>query len=392
MRKSRRAGRLTAALVTPALLATVLSGAGLAGPAQAATATCSNKTSGQPLSPGMFNQLGGTVVLSACNVWAVGSASNAKGIGKTLIEHWNGSKWSVVPSPNPVGARHIDLFGVSAASATSIWAVGQYDSAKSLNTKTLVLHWNGRAWTQQAAPSPGIDGSLAGVTAVSGGQVWAAGSFVANGLSQALVLHFTGGKWRVANLPIGPRFTLQATAATSARDVWAIGDVALPNGPTDSVVLHWNGKAWTLTPSPSPGFSTDLTGIAASSPSNALIVGDVQPKKGGAAVKTLALHWNGKTWTTVPSANNPNASVESELRGVAFGSKGTAMAVGQSESLVGNRSIIERWNGKRFTTVKAPAVDSGLFAIDGSSSGSLWAVGFKSSGDTQRSYALHFTS
>ena len=42
---------------------------------------------------------------------------------QTLIEHWNGTTWSVVASPN-VGTQLNGLNGVTAVSTSDIWAVG----------------------------------------------------------------------------------------------------------------------------------------------------------------------------------------------------------------------------------------------------------------------------
>ena len=98
----RSARRLAAALATPALMAAALAGAGL-GPAQAATAGCKSKAAAQPLNPGTARQLVSTAVLSPCNVWAVGSVNEPHQVQKTLIEHWDGSKWKVIPSPSGRG-------------------------------------------------------------------------------------------------------------------------------------------------------------------------------------------------------------------------------------------------------------------------------------------------
>ncbi|HVB21693.1 MAG TPA: hypothetical protein VNG51_07095 [Ktedonobacteraceae bacterium] len=77
-------------------------------------------------SPGSnFNMLNGVAALSGRDVWAVGNYYKANKPQPTLIEHWNGTKWSVVKSPNP-GAGYNILNGVTAISATDIWAVGYY--------------------------------------------------------------------------------------------------------------------------------------------------------------------------------------------------------------------------------------------------------------------------
>src|SRR5206468_9107024 len=73
------------------------------------------------------NQLRGVAAVSANDVWAVGDYSNGTGHQQTLVEHWNGTAWSVVPSPN-VGTGHNVLNGVAAVSANDVWAVGTYET------------------------------------------------------------------------------------------------------------------------------------------------------------------------------------------------------------------------------------------------------------------------
>jgi hypothetical protein len=62
--------------------------------------------------------------LSANDVWAVGYFS---GQGyRTLVEHWNGSSWSVATSANLTGDDV--LYGVDAI-ASGAWAVGANDAS-----------------------------------------------------------------------------------------------------------------------------------------------------------------------------------------------------------------------------------------------------------------------
>jgi hypothetical protein len=58
-------------------------------------------------------------------------------VDRTLIEHWNGTAWTVQQSPNPGGSSHYDdLHGVAAISAGDAWAVGSYGNAG----RTLIEH------------------------------------------------------------------------------------------------------------------------------------------------------------------------------------------------------------------------------------------------------------
>ncbi len=72
-------------------------------------------------------QLNGIAAVSATDVWAVGRYGDSNGDEHTLIEHWNGSSWSAIPSPNP-GGQSQGLSSVAAVSASDVWAVGsEYD-------------------------------------------------------------------------------------------------------------------------------------------------------------------------------------------------------------------------------------------------------------------------
>jgi hypothetical protein len=74
-----------------------------------------------------INYLGAVAAVSATDAWAVGDYNQGGSvIGQTLIEHWNGTAWSVASSPNG-GSNANELHGVAAAVANDVWAVGSRD-------------------------------------------------------------------------------------------------------------------------------------------------------------------------------------------------------------------------------------------------------------------------
>src|SRR5579863_7146809 len=85
--------------------------------------------------------------VSANDAWAVGS-----GLG-TLIEHWNGTKWSIVTSPSP-GSIGNFLNGVTAISTGDAWTVGGFSNSH-FTSQTLTEHWNGSAWSVVKSPNVG---------------------------------------------------------------------------------------------------------------------------------------------------------------------------------------------------------------------------------------------
>ena len=150
--------------------------AGMAG-GVAPFAAATTARSGSSDSAASFSTSGAlrkVVATSATNAWAVGYTGS-----KTLIVHWNGRTWTQVPSPG--GA----LYGVAATSARNAWAVGSTS-----NSKGLIERWNGQVWTQ--VPSPASAAALSSVTATSASNAWAVGSTEAG---KTLIMHWNGSAW-----------------------------------------------------------------------------------------------------------------------------------------------------------------------------------------------------
>jgi hypothetical protein len=147
------------------------------------------------------NKLNAVLALAPNDAWAVGFSTPVpppqRSATLTLIEHFDGTSWAVVPSPNvgPHSANQSNrLLGLTANSANDIWAFGSYFAADgSGHQMTLLLHWDGTSWTIASSPNPtkgGFPGDLlwAGVVP-SPGNVWLLGS----GHDEALAIHMTTG-------------------------------------------------------------------------------------------------------------------------------------------------------------------------------------------------------
>jgi hypothetical protein len=128
-----------------------------------------------PGGPAQFNALYSVAALSARNIWAVGTYD--QGItSHTLIVHWNGLRWRRVLSPDP-GSR-ARLLGVAILSRAGALAVGYYNDGTAF--QTLVVRWDGTRWRRVHSPDPGgpaHDNFLFGVAAASAGSVWAVGQY-----------------------------------------------------------------------------------------------------------------------------------------------------------------------------------------------------------------------
>src|SRR5262249_52879442 len=129
--------------------------------------------------------LAGLAVIAPQDIWAVGTTYTL-GKGATLVEHWDGRAWTIVPAPNP-GMLGSDLSSVAAAGSDDVWAVGTTTNQGG-PIQTLVEHWDGATW--QVVPSPNrgpIVNHLLDVAVVTPDDVWAAGNYFDGATYQTVV-------------------------------------------------------------------------------------------------------------------------------------------------------------------------------------------------------------
>jgi hypothetical protein len=286
--------------------------------------------------------------LAPDDAWAVGTSFSggvgATPAGLTLIEHWDGSAWSIVPSPNPATGVNGDsdvLEAISGTGPDDLWAAG-WDNDEESNTIALLFeHWDGKTWQAVTSPTPGGSFQFAfAITAVNSDDVWAVGSDD-TGQPVTLVANWNGKVWSITDTPNfngGPdaQNELTGVSATGPDNVWASGfaDNVNDDNLADPYVLHWNGKDWTLTKVPNPNATKEgsrLNAIQALSPTDAWAVGQTQKNNG--SILTLAERYNGSSWTISPSPDPGMLGnlVDNSLDGVGSAGGSNLFAVGADE-------------------------------------------------------------
>ena len=141
-------------------------------PANAQTLTWSVVHSPNRRAGGNF--LDAVSCVSANMCMATGHRLNSIGALVTLAERWDGTRWSLVPSPN-LGRSNNELVAVSCASAAACMAVGFTQGGPG---GTLAESWNGTRWSVVPTPNPGVTAhALNGVSCPSPGACMAAGYF-----------------------------------------------------------------------------------------------------------------------------------------------------------------------------------------------------------------------
>jgi hypothetical protein len=309
---------------------------------------------------GESNALSGVTVESPTDVWAVGTrvtASSARG----LAEHWNGSSWSIVPTPPP--PQPGGLNAVDAVASDDVWAVGTFSADEGV-PHPLAEHWDGTSWSVVPVPDGGTTSNdLTGVVALAADDVWAVGFTSTEGPNQTLIEHWNGTAWSVVPSPdqgAGDNF-LWAVAATSSTDVWAAGQYDAASGRTATLVLHWDGTGWSGVPSPNVGpLDNALFGITAIGPDDAWAVG-YRVRATDGHPQTLTERWDGTAWRPVSSGNRGDLwnyfTAAAALNDHNLWVAGYDMDADKA----GSETLIGTWNGStRLRIVGSPNAGGGL--------------------------------
>jgi hypothetical protein len=207
------------------------------------------------------SDLWGVTALSATNAWAVGNENIGVFRFRPLVEHWTGTAWQLVRVPSPpltwVGAS---LGGVTATSPRNIWAVGDYAVGKRF--QPLIEHFNGTRWALVPAPVAG-SAILDRVSMLTPTDGWAVGQRgdSASTQTQALIEHWNGRRWTIARTPAIPGGSLGDVLALSPHLARAVGSAAAPHGYTRTLIERWNGRAWAIIRSPNRQPASELIGI-----------------------------------------------------------------------------------------------------------------------------------
>jgi hypothetical protein len=358
---------------------------------QPKSATCAWTVAANP-NAGSQSVLHKIAAVTNNDIWAVGSGfDNATGHTTALIEHWNGSAWSVLPGSNS-STNNNALFSIVVTAKNNVFAVGT-SSDQMGNSHTLIEHWNGSTWNILPSPNRDTNNTLVGVTAISQNNIWAVGSYFSSlGHTQTLIEHWNGVKWSIINNPTVNNIdaTLSDIHAVAANDIWAVGYTGPNVAFTEhsALIEHWDGHKWSIMAHSASQLNASLTALSATSANNIWAVGQYQPSGSNTTSQTLVEHWNGTQWTTVPAAEV--AGYNDSLADISALSANDIWAVGtsQSKTYQSSQTLIEHWNGTQWNVVTSPNPDSAnnflLAATRIPGSTSLWVVGNTGKGSSNR--------
>ncbi len=283
------------------------------------------------------NFLNGVSCPSAGECTAVGGAFTDGADGVLLAEHWDGRAWDIQPTPGATA-----LQGVSCTSSSACTAVG--DTVSFRGPVTLAERWNGTAWEVQ--PTPGANSSLEGVSCPSPSVCIAVGGSYdpSSNTTATLAERWNGSTWEILPTPdlAGYAFSgLGDVSCTAPDSCVAVG--SSDNGPGEAGVTRverWDGKAWTVQPSPNPSGATTsyLRGVSCAAQDACTAVGSYVT--GSGAGHALAERWDGSAWAiqSTPTVTG------SALADVSCPTRSVCAAVGSRPTSSGGLPLAERWS------------------------------------------------
>lgn len=311
--------------------------------------------------------------LTACT--AVGSYQKNFGAPFSMAERWTGTRWSLLPNPNPTGTSESSFNDVSCIAATMCTAVGFIGLGR-----TLAEQWNGTSWTIQPTPTPaGVTESiLQGVSCTSATACVAVGVSYANGSTPPLAERWNGTRWILQSVPspAGATFSeLQRVSCMSAKACIAAGDFGDSAGNYFTLAERWDGAKWTIQRTPNPGGAalSFLFGISCTSTTSCAATGHSTNSAGSDA--TLAERWNGTSWAIEPTPNHTGTRLN-DLFGISCTSATACFAVGDFGDTGNYFTLAERWNGTRWAIqpTPMPGLVSSLFGVSCTSASSCTGV------------------
>lgn len=329
--------------------------------------------------------------LTKSDVWIAGSYSRADSLTVPLYEHFDGTKWMVIPNPDLGDGGNVQ--GLSAQSAHDIWAVGTYrTNPNNPIDLPLIEHWNGSYWSivNQSYSSTFATGGLTSVVALAANNVWMAGtkrSNVSSAVTQTFIEHWNGSQIQMIASPNPIHTTsnyLKAITAGSANDIWSVGISDTGNTLTE----HWDGSQWTVVASPDITFNQGipdfnlLTSTSSASKNDVWAVGLFNAT--AASFKgALAEHWNGAQWSISSLQDLPGSS--QELSAVVSLAVNDSWVLGTSTINHKALPLLSHWDGTGWKNATLPVPLTSLQYLQrlASSSTSLVSMGKSTNGTLQ---------
>jgi hypothetical protein len=322
--------------------------------------------SATPATPAGPSEFDGVAYSSASAVIAVGSASNPDVYGPTaLAEQSVGSAWQIMNISGPTGPTgQTNLLSVACPLPSSCVAVGYSSFLDETDSAALdfpiAAQWNGTTWTLMDVPAPvgQVDSELTAVSCSSPTACVAVGEARSGGELQAIADEWDGTAWSPMSVPQPPGDAVAELTGVScqATDTCVAVGISAPSQidfNQATLAETFNGTTWSIVPSPTyyPDDSTAFYAVSCSSSTACIAVGNENQSS------PLGAEWDGSAWMVQSVPGPPNQSA-AELVGVSCPTTTSCVAVGSQNG--SQEAFVDSWDGTSWTDTSPPYSDQGF--------------------------------
>lgn len=306
---------------------------------------------------------------------AVGGFENIREFSQTFITTWDGATWSSRQSPNTATDHWNRLVDVDCVSSSFCMSVGSYWES---DNRTLAMSWNGSAWSLLSTLNTA--GRLSSVSCLSSAMCMAVGTMSGN---TSPFMKWNGTAWSSIPAPVMPAGSIvQSVSCVSATFCIAVGYVyrsTFSGMEGGTLTLKWDGTSWSVVSAPMAS-TLDLTllnAVDCFSEISCVAVGSYRPDTGSpqAPLVSLVLIWDGIAWSKIPDpVATSTGSVD--LSDISCGSSQHCVAVGQ----VGRTPWVISMQESSWTEITIPTASgsqrpSGIAGISCSNASNCVGVG-----------------
>lgn len=297
---------------------------------------------------------------------------------KAFSELWNGRAWKRLNAPNPAGFMTVHLDSVSCVAPDACMAVG--GSGQTLaNLRPVAEWWNGARWAIEPTPASANSAVawLGAVDCLSRAVCLATGYHLQSGRllkPGGIVESWDGSHWRLRAAP-NPTSWFALGAISCSEEATCMAIALSRTRADEDWVLSWNGNDWRRQALLAEGGVLQMRFVSCRTA--CIVVGNRQGRQYPQTF-SIAERWNGKTWSVLPT---PDGS-QKMLNSVSCVTSQSCMATGFSG--VGQFSLAEWWNGRSWAITSTPkrGANSALDGISCVPAGCMAVGAANSDGDT----------
>ena len=226
------------------------------------------------------------------------------------------------------------------------------------------------------------------MSVTSPADAWVVGGYFTSasrsaGSTRPIALHWNGSAWRRVPVSAGAAAELTGVSATSASNAWAVGGFASSGtNRAAGFVLHWDGSSWSRVPS-APASAGQPIAVAATATDYAWLADSATGSEFAWPGGRVAGLWNGRDWTAVPiplvQTHNEGRGGDVSALAVAGHAAWMAGDYCTTPTSCGNGQLLPlllRWTGGAWQPTPPPTNDVNIFGLAVLSSTSAWAVGY----------------